>query len=310
MFNGNVSSAKITKDTDNSVIFSNDVSLRINLDKTFFQNKIIAKQGSIDLKDAAGFIRHFKGIRISVDENDGYIMTFSPQSAEIIMYYKYDKVENGTTIRTQTNFKFPLGAGSVRIGQFEYNRTGSVLANSSAPNIDSGDQKLFPQGMGGPSVGVKIPQSTIDELKSKFTNEKAAIISAKIRVYTDTELWNNTYEKPSTFTILKKDATAMLADIAALSGAPNFNLVKSYDLDKNPAYHDFSITKSLKDIVETEEQNKPFIINIGSFLTDTNGQYLGYDKTTRSYTPHRVVLVGSDNDNPNRIQLKVTYGSR
>lgn len=311
VFDGNVYSSSITKDSDSSVLFSNDTSLRINLNAGFFQNKIIDKEGSLELSDVAGFIRHFKGIRISVQENDGYIMNIAPSAGEIVMYYKYDKVDNGTTTRPQTTFKFVLGSGNVRIGQYEYNRTGTpVAAIPSTPNSSTGDAKLFAQGMGGPSVGVKIPESTIAELKSKFNNEKIAVIDAKIRIYTDEATWSNKYAKPETFTILEENATSFLVDMTTLLTAPNFNLVRAYNLEQQPSHYDFTITNSLKEIIEKNANNKTFVVNIGNFLLDTNSQYLGFYKTSRAYTPHRVVLVGSDVNNSKKIQLNVTFGSK
>src|SRR5690606_3053554 len=128
LFKGKISSTVITKDTDNSNLWSNDPSLRIPLSAAFFQQKIVDKEGSADLKDAASFIRHFRGVRISVDENDGYIFRFTPTNAEIILYYKYDKVENGTTTRPQLMKKFTLGDPNVRFGQYTYNRTDAPVS--------------------------------------------------------------------------------------------------------------------------------------------------------------------------------------
>ena len=41
VFNGSISAIKITKDSDNSDLYIRDAALRIPLDSTFFQNKII-----------------------------------------------------------------------------------------------------------------------------------------------------------------------------------------------------------------------------------------------------------------------------
>jgi hypothetical protein len=49
--------------------------------------------------------------------------------------------------------------------------------------------------MGGPSIGIKIPDETINQLKQLYQNDKAAIISAKVRIYTDPTDWNNNLSK-------------------------------------------------------------------------------------------------------------------
>lgn len=312
VFDGNISSIKITKTADNSVLFATDPSLRIPLDAAFFQNKIIAKQGTADLKDAYNFIRYFRGLKISVDENDGYLFTFNPQDIDILMYYKKDKVDGVPAVKESKVFTLTLGTNlSSHIGQFDYNRTGTTVADALATiNTTSGDKKLYPQGMGGPSVGFKIPSTTIATLKNKVKNEKIGIISAKVRMYTDKSIWTNKYAKPGTFVFLQKDAKKFLAESSTLTGAPGFTLIKAYDLDQNPAYYDFTITKTLKDIVEKEASNEDFIVHMGSFLNNDLGSLIKYDATTRAYSPYRLVLVGTDPASDQRIQLKIIYGSK
>lgn len=311
-FDGDINAVKITKTSDNTIIYSVDPSLRIPLDKTFFQNKIIAKEGSVDLKDAYNFIRYFRGVKISVDENDGYIFPISPTNADIIIYYKRDKIEGSATVREPKTFNLTMGTDlSTHIGQYTYNRTGTIVADALATiNTTSGDTKLYSQGMGGPSIGFRVPPATIAALKSKVLNDKIGIISAKVRMYTDKSIWNNNYTKPNSFVFLQKGAQKFLAEVSTLSGAPGFSLVKGYDLKLNPAYYDFTITKTLKDIVEKEASNEDFIVHMGDFLVDQNGNLVKYNVTSRSFTPNRLVFVGTDASNAQRIQLKVIYGSK
>jgi hypothetical protein len=318
-FKGDVKTIAITKDSDGSSLFTTSTpDIRIKLDKDFFQTKIIAKKDKPELQDASNFTRYFKGLRIAVDETDGYLFQFPPNTMELIMYYKYDKTENGITTRPQTTYSFDLASSNAHIGQYEYNRAGSVLGNSTIGNTTTGDSKLFLQGMGGPSIGVKIPQSTIDQLKQLYQNNKAAIISAKIRIYTDAS-WDNSYAKPITFTFLQKykednkTKTNFTDDIFSLVGLPGYTIYKYYDLDKNPAYYDFIVTKSVKDLVETGADNstKYFRIDMGEFLKNSAATGLaGFQYTSRSYNVSRVLLVGNDSSNQNKIQLKVVHSKK
>ena len=311
-FYGDIRTHTITKDEDNSSIFSSTTpAIRIPLSATFFQNMIVDKEGDAELQDASNFIRHFRGIRISVAESDGYLFNFAPNDLEMIMYYKYDKTESGTTTRAQTNISFSLGTGNVHIGQYQYNRSGSAAATALATSSSAeGDAKLFLQGMGGPSVGVRIPATTIATLKDQFLNNKSAIMSAKIRLYTDPSNWTNVFWRPKVFNILQANAEAFTSDLTSLSTATNFSLYKSYDLDKNPTYYDFTVTKTLKDIVENEAENKDLIINLGGFLANSSGVLSGYQYTGRSYAPERAVLVGTDPNNQYRAQVKVIFGTK
>jgi hypothetical protein len=193
----------------------------------------------------------------------------------------------------------------------------------STINDQTGDQKLFAQGMGGASIGIKIPQSTIDELKQLYQDKKAAIIGARIRIYTDKNSWDNSYIKPTAFTFLQKyqkdskTVTNFTDDVLNLAGVPGYTIYKAYDLDKNPAYYEFIVTKSLKDLVEkadydpTKKSTIYFRIDMGSFLSNSDGSGLaGYKFTSRSYNTSRAIFVGTKAGDANRVQLKVIYGTK
>jgi hypothetical protein len=318
IFNGNVSSVAITKDSDNSSLFTSATGFRIPLSSGFFKTKIIDMKGKPELNDVSNFIRYFKGLRISVAEDDGYLFQFSPSDMELVMYYKYDKTDNGVVTRPQATYTFSVGTGNAHIGHYEYDRAGSTFQTYVSGNTTSGDLKLFAQGMGGPSIGVKIPDATISQLKQLYQNNKAAIISAKIRIYTDSDQWNNKYAKPTSFSFIQKDIVdgkpsgSYTNDLLTLGTSSNFALYRSYDLDKNPAYYDFTVTQSVKNLVETgaDNTNKYFVIDLGNFLQTSTGTLAGYQYTSRPFARDRAVFVGSDPNNANKIQLKVTYGTK
>jgi hypothetical protein len=131
-------------------------------------------------------------------------------------------------------------------------------------------------------------------------------------LYSDETIWNNTYAKPTDFLFNTKNATTFISDIATLAGAPGFQLIKYYNIDNNPAYYDITITKSLKDIVETDAANNDFVLNVGSYLKNSQtGAYFGLNYHDRAYNPNRLVVVGTTQDaNPKRLQLNVTYGKK
>lgn len=319
VFNGTINSIKITKDSDNSDLYIREASLRIALDSAFFQNKIIAKASSPELADAASFIRYFKGLKLSVEQNDGYIFNFDPNSVVINLYYKKDKVENGTTTREEGVFPLDLGSANTHFNQITYDRTNAPAASVVAvQDTISGMLKVYAQGMGGPGIGIKIPETTIASIKDLYNNDKAGIISAKLRLYTDVASWSNNYEKPSYFVVKQKDLNTYLEDMSTLAYTGVYNLVKSYDLDKNPAKYEIGITQTLKNIVEKEAKSRHFILNVGNYTYDQTGALLGssyadlgaQNFNTRSYTPHRAVFVGTDPGNARSAQLIITYGKK
>lgn len=309
----NVSSVQITNKETNQELLNLNAAFRIKLDNTFFQNKILNKQGSVELKDAANFVRWFKGVRLSVVEDDGYLFTFVPSNVNIKIYYNYESTSNGVTDIKNGVVTMPLGyTEASRFSQFYYDRAGTIMqAAMAASNPTTGDPKLYLQGMGGPSIGIKIPQTTITELKNLYATDHAAIVSAKIRLYTDIDQWNNGYTKPTALTILQKGSQTVPTDLTAFSGVSNFALVRAYDVNLNPAYYDFTITQTVKEIIEANKENKDFVINLGSFLQNsTNGAFLAAHYTTRASSPYRLVMVGTDASNPHRAQMKLIYGKK
>ncbi|WP_426477300.1 DUF4270 family protein [Chryseobacterium sp. CBSDS_008] len=326
VFNGNISSVSITKKSDNSVVFTGNLGFRMKLSNTdFFQTHILDKKGKPELQDAANFIRYFKGIKISVDETDKYLYQFSPNDLQLIMYYKYDKTDNGTTTRPQTSLSFNLGSANAHIGLYEYDRTGSAAATALAgSNPSEGDARLFVQGMGGPSVVMKIKNETIADLKKIYVEKKAGILSAKIRVYVDPATWKNTGStEDRRFTLLTNPMTTNLIDYSALKFTSDLtNGLGLYYYKENPGYYDFVVTKTIKDLVEEKKEkvdeveqlipNKPLIITAGTFAANPTGALLGVRNTTRAFDMNRIILTGVDKTNTNakRIQLMVTYGTK
>ncbi|MHC6200151.1 DUF4270 domain-containing protein [Elizabethkingia miricola] len=305
--NAFVSGVKITKVGDNTELLSKDPGIRIQLDKNFFQNKIIAYQGKNELSDAASFIRHFRGLRLSVDENDGFLFNLNPNTMSVTMYYSNDVTKDNTTTRQQNTYTFDLGTSNVHFSQFTFSRPRGYKDAMDNINKTKGDAKLYLQGAGGNGAEFVIPTSIIEGLRNKYTQEKAGILTAKIRLYSDENTWKSAFAKPSTFTVLQKDMKQFMDDQTALAGA-GYIRVKATNLDKNPAYYDITITQTVKNIVEKDAENKPIVINVGDFTANSQtGALLGWNYTSRAYTPNRVVLVGTDALNVNKAQLQVIY---
>ena len=319
---GTVSGIEVTKDEDNTALFKREPRLRIPLDKTYFENKIFAKQGAIELSDASHFIRYFHGVRISVAEDNGFIMNFSPDETQIVIYYKSDLTSEGTTTRTARTFPITLGTDNARFNQIETDRTGtpSLAYNvSQSPNVVSGDPLLYAQGMGGANVGIRFTDASIAELRDLYKNNKINIISAKVRLYTDSDSWSNSLDKPSTFSASyynastgKANLSTFLKEISAFSGlGAAFNLVQGTDLEKNPSYYDLTVTETLKEMIESSAENSDISLAVGAYeISGSTGGFLGPSYTTRAYSPNRVVLIGTQSGNDKRAQLNIVYATK
>ncbi|QCX53555.1 DUF4270 domain-containing protein [Elizabethkingia sp. JS20170427COW] len=315
--NGSITGIVIKKKDDQTELVNINAAIRIRLDNNFFQNKIIAAQGSSALNDAASFIRYFKGIQLSVVENDGYLFNFAPEDVSIKMYYTHDVEKDNETTKKSDSYTFNLGTSNARFGQYSFNRPASFSSALSQIDPVNGDKKLYLQGTGGPGAEFKIPEATIQALKNLYSQSKIGIVSAKIRLYSAQDVWNNAFPKPETFTVLQKDVKSFIVDMTSLTNSGLYQRVFKGTPDEpssdNEVYYDISITQTLKNIVESGADNHPIQINVGDFASTTSSStgattYTGWNYTTRAYTPNRLVLIGSDSSFPEkRAQLKVIY---
>ena len=297
-FTGNSIAVSINKTSDNTVLLTKEAGLRIPLNASYFQTKIANKSGATELSNESNFINYFKGLKISVRENDGYLINFAPNEVTMTMYYKSGGKSN--------TFSFDLGSSNVHFSHISYNRSSTfntVMANINSTN---GDPLLYMQGMGGPGAGIKLNGAGVSDLKRLYNERGAAILSAKVRLYTDTNTWNNSYTKPVGFLVRKQGETDFITDLKTMLGNSNYSLVKAYSTSSNPAYYDIDITKTIKDIVEKEAEAKDLIINIGEYLT-SNGNLVSEDYNNNVSSPYRAVFVGTDATNNNRPKLMVTY---
>ena len=298
VFSGNVYAVSINKTSDNTALLTKDTGLRIQLDKNYFKTKITDKNGAAELSNESNFINYFKGLKISVRENDGYLINFAPNEVTMTMYY--------TSGGKSNTFSFDLGSSNVHFSQISYTRSSTYNAVMANINSTNGDPLLYMQGMGGPGAGIKLNGAGISDLKRLYKERGAAILSAKVRLYTDTNIWNNSYTKPVGFLVRKQGETDFITDLKTMLGNSNYSLVKAYSTNGNPAYYDIDITKTIKDIVEKEAEAKDLIINIGEYLT-SNGNLVSEDYNNNVSSPYRAVFVGTNAANNNRPKLMVTY---
>lgn len=302
-FTGNTIAVSINKTSDNTALLTKEAGLRIPLNASYFQTKIANKSGATELSNESNFINYFKGLKISVQENDGYLVNFAPDQVTMTMYYTYGDASD----RKEGTYSFNLTSPNVHFSQISYNRT--TIFNNVMAGIDrtNGDPLLYMQGMGGPGAGIKIPENAIEALKTLRRDRRAAIVSAKIRLYTDTSVWNNSYTKPDNFLVKKEGETDFITDLKTILYNNNFKLVTAYATNANPSYYDVNITKTVKDIVEQGQEAKDIILNIGSYLTNYNGALVSEDYNTNVYSPNRAVFVGTNSVSQYRPRLLVTY---
>lgn len=302
-----VSGITITPKEGGENLYYRDTAIRIPLNDgvDFFQKNIVDKSSASELKDAASFIRYFRGLKISVQDNDGYIMKFAPNDVALKMYYSSKSTTDSTTIHSV--YSFDLGSENVHFNQIEYNRPSEFTSAMNSINKTEGDARLYMQGMGGPGVMMVIPKTAIENIRELYNKDKIGILSAKIRLYTDSNVWNNSYTKPQNMLVKYNNSNDFVDDMKVFQNLSNFSLIQGYDLDKNPSYYDINITQTLKNIIEKEAVSKDLELNVGHYLVNSRGVYINQNYNNRAYSPERIVFTGSNTAEANKPKLTIIY---
>lgn len=301
-FDGTTKSIVILKKGTNEQFYSQDAKVRIPLNKNYFQTKVINQVKNSSLDSFENFLSLFKGINISVEDNDGYFFGFLPKNVSIKMYYSND--ENLSSGKNSV-YQFNVTTNCIHFNKNTFNRGQEFKKVFSHINKVDGDSHLYLQGMGGPSGVVKIPESVISQIKKVYQEKKGVILSAKIRVYAD-ENWNIEYKKPTDFLLNYLENYNFTSDVLAFLGKIKENLVSGYDLDKNSAYYDIIVTETLRDVIEKSKDNRDLEINVGSYMNIQGNTFVA-GQTTRAYTPERIILLGSNTSDTKKIKLNIIY---
>lgn len=334
---GNKFSTYQTKKKDDT---SNDVPpvvLKVKLDKNYFKQKFIDNQGSADLSDQASFIRNlFRGIELSVAEDQGFLLTFDPTtpSFAINMHYSYkNPTENTGGENYQERLKgiLPLNFSSlwaqlpghnVQVNQFEHSNRGSQFVNAfTNPNTVDGDARLYLAGMDGTKSIIRLNQTQLNEIKNNVQNNGWAVVGAELTFHIDDNYglkkppylmaWNNYTEDGKVKNINFEDVFKFQNSYPL---TVQFNPM--YDFKGNPKTYTIRITDYIKNIVERGEiyDDNQIVLSLGNFLLNPSGGYMNIINlkdpyaNNRAFNPYRVVLHGNNTEQADKkLQLKVYY---
>lgn len=313
------------------------VVLRINLDKNYFKQKFIDNQNSPDLSDNASFIRNFfRGIELSVPENQGFIMNINPNSSNFLltMFYSYDnpneQEDDDEDYKPRLSRTYPLlfngywsstQGYNVQVNQYEHSNRSAQFVNAyTNPDMTNGASRLYLAGLDGTKTVIEFDQTELEELKDNVQNNGLAIIGAELILHVDDSYglkkppfvfaWNN-YEVEGK--VKNENFTDLFNFFNFYPNNVQFN--PKYDYENNPNTYIIRITDYFKNLVEGKEdfENTKIILSLGNFMlapatyTDVVSVKNPFFND-RAYNPHRLVLHGNNSEQPDkRLQLKIYY---
>lgn len=326
------------KVTTEQVVPANSVSEQpptpayiIKLDPTFFKEKLIDNQGSANLSDQASFIRNlFRGIELSVVENQGFIFNFDPNLMSIDMYYKKDNTGSNSESVPRVNATYSLEFKStwasvpgynVQVNQFEHaNRSSQFMNAYTNPNTTTGDSRLYLNGLDGTRSIVKINQEQLNQIRQNVIDHNWVVVGAELIFHIDDSYGFKTPSYLFAWNSYKKDNKQQNESFPDLTkfynnypGVVHFN--PKYDFKSNPKTYIIRITDYIKGIVEQGEiyEDGEVVVALGNFLLSppayTNVvNSKAYYLNNRAFNPYRIVLHGNATEQSEKaLKLKIYY---
>jgi len=311
------------------------VAYEIKLDAAYFKQKFIDNQNSSDLNDQAAFIRNFfRGIELSVAENQGFFFNFNPNLLSLTMYYSYDNPEEDEDDEPRLNKTLPLTFTSywnttpgynVQVNQYEHANRSSQFVNSyTNPNMESGDARIYLDGLDGTKTVIKINQDQLEQIRQNVLNNDWAIVGAELNLYVDDSYnlkkppylfaWNSYTDEGNAQNIINENFSDLYSFYNSYPTSVQFNPM--YDYDKDPKMYTIRITDYIKSIVEKDSvyTDGKVVLSLGNFLLSPSSSYTSPFSGTnpfynnRAFNPYRVVLHGSGSEQEDKkLKLKVYY---
>ena len=175
-----------TPDVDESLTIdvsqSRDPGILVELDKSFFQDRIVDLEGYEALRSQSNFKDHLRGLHLSIDASDDLMLLLDLSTAFIEIEYEYDSINTQDATDTfRLNFITGSAQGftqGIAVNTWEYERLMPTTSNESIlPN------RMYLKGGNGSLVQFELPQRVIDDAKQN----NWLINEASLEFYVDQE---------------------------------------------------------------------------------------------------------------------------
>ena len=324
-----------TNDVDESTTVKERLSprLKIPLDNAFFQDKILDKEGSVDLLSPDNFNLFFKGLIISsYNFSDDLLMILDYSNSKIKINYDYDVYnDNGTAddnsddsvVKENKDFEILLSGNQLNLFNKD-NNSQEILDNvNSSENLSKGYLK------GGEGVMLELDlftenngENILNEIKSKgwLINE------ANLTVYVD-QTTINSYGgliEPARLYLYNIEDQTPLIDYFIDNSTGNKESDKKtnhdglleYQSDKKGLKYKIRISEHIKNIVRNDSISPKLGLVVTSSIENTQNLDLreNYGLSTipisSAINPLGTVIYGPNPESENfdkRLRLEIYY---
>ncbi|MBK5212650.1 MAG: DUF4270 domain-containing protein [Flavobacteriaceae bacterium] len=302
--------------------------LRIKLDSTFFQEKIIKMEGKEELWNNNNFKNYLRGIYFKVNSptNDGSLFIFDASKAHVAIYYSFDN-EIDPTLRDLGVFK--LNLGGINVNTFQNLLPLQIQTAVANPNIQTGNENLYLRGGDGIISVVELfgkdndNNGVADELQ-ELRSKKWIVNEANLIFYVNQNLMVGGATEPERIMIYDLKNSNVLVDyiLDPTNGQPPVDAFVNHfgklqrGSDGNGEYYKLKITNHISNLINKDSTNVPLGIVVSQNVAIRTTQKLqnpmepSIEQVPSScvVSPEGTILYGNATPNQEkRLKLQIYY---
>lgn len=310
--------------------------LRVKLPTEFFKNKILSKQGSIELLNNSNFRNYFRGLYFQVESqsDDGSLFMVDLEDSSLKIYYNFQTSfselndSNNDTIE-RFDGEFGMAFEAISVNTYKNELTPSIAQELFNPNITAGEETLYLRGgdgiitvidLFGPDLDNNGVADQLEDLR-----EKGWIINeANLIFYVDKNKVVGGDKEPERLIIYDIKNSLLLADYS-LDITSNLEPVNALNVhlgrlqrgsDGNGDYYKLKITNHVSNLINKDSTNVPLGLMVSHNVLETDFQDLeniqapGIERVPAAsiVCPEGTVLFGNNTNNENRrLKLQIFY---
>ena len=325
-----------TEDVDESETVKERLTprIRVELDKDFFQTRILDKEGSDDISNLDNFKLYFKGIVLEAyDFSEPLLMILNFNEAEIKVEYEYKEYnKQGTTDDTSDDtvdiedgdFRFLFNG--IKLNSFKNDAFPGYVYSSVLDTLKNPNQVFL---KGGEGVMAEIELFKNDDgvdLLEEIRSKEWLINEANLSIYIDKEMLSSSggIIEPSRLYLYDIKNKAPVIDYFVDNSAgpkPYQNKVVhggliQLDEDKNGLMYKIRMSEHIKNIVRKDSTNTKLGLVVSSDINNTinieveDSDFMTFTPNSSAINPLGTVLIGPSPSAENydkRMRLNIFY---
>jgi len=307
--------------------------LRIKLSLDFFNEKIIAQEGTQSLINNNNFREYFRGIYFDVEGNAGdNLFLFDLEESKITLYYQSQITftdEDGNTITENSPGDLGISLGPISVNVYDNILSSSIESALADPNITEGEETLYVRGGDGIVTIIELfgedvdDNGIADELET-LRDKEWLINEANLIFYVDQSIMVGGTSEPERLIIYDAKNGNALVDYAldiTANLAPDQALNEHLGIlergsDDNGDFYKIKITNHISNLINRDSTNVPLGLIVSQNVTTPNFQDLeevlepGVESVPASavISHEGTVLYGNNSTNlDKRLKLQIYY---